>query len=189
MHINRPKEAESGHGRYYLFSFCYLEITKKIIPLSQDNGSFQISTCHLRRRLAWLKLFRRSHFRHAAGSDHYRPNLCLHEPHTHSGSRDDSSPEKFSGETSFVILWYQNDFFHDLEITEWKKIAATMAALGFHTIFSIQISLVNFTDFWLHPGALYMLMIWNIGRAVCCPDWHQNSADHRETVVEYTIKH
>ncbi len=33
-------EAESGHGRHYLFSFCYLKITKKIILLSQDNGSF-----------------------------------------------------------------------------------------------------------------------------------------------------
>ncbi len=33
-------EAESDHYRYYLFKFCNHEITKKIIPLSWDNGSF-----------------------------------------------------------------------------------------------------------------------------------------------------
>ncbi len=33
-------EAKNGHGCYYVLLFCYLEIMKKIILLSQVNGSF-----------------------------------------------------------------------------------------------------------------------------------------------------
>ncbi len=32
--------AESGHGRYYLFSYCYLEITIKSFVITRYQGSF-----------------------------------------------------------------------------------------------------------------------------------------------------
>ncbi len=58
----------------------------------RDN--IQISTRHLRRRRARLKLYRRSHFSDAADSDLDGPNLCDHEPHTRFRSPDESSPHK-----------------------------------------------------------------------------------------------
>ncbi len=36
----RATEAESGHGRYYLFSFCYLEITKKSFHYHEITAHF-----------------------------------------------------------------------------------------------------------------------------------------------------
>ncbi len=90
------------------------QVLREITVCLSVRDNIQISTLHLMRRQARLKLHRQSHFSDAAGSDPDEPNLCDHEPHTRFPSRDGKSPDNrpvTMGKQALLSHDKKNDFF------------------------------------------------------------------------------